>query len=61
MVCFHFLVQCQLTWVTQDQCGICVLSQDLKEKKLVEEKENGKDAATNGKVGPLDVCSMLNL
>ena len=24
--------------------------QDLKEKKLVEEKENGKDAATNGKV-----------
>ncbi|XP_038574936.1 parathymosin-like, partial [Micropterus salmoides] len=23
--------------------------QDLKEKKLVEEKENGKDAATNGK------------
>lgn len=24
--------------------------QDLKEKKLVEDKENGKDAATNGKV-----------
>lgn len=23
---------------------------DLKEKKLLEEKENGKDAATNGKV-----------
>lgn len=28
---------------------VCVL-QDLKEKKLLEEKENGKDAATNGKV-----------
>lgn len=28
-----------------------LLPQDLKEKKLVEEKENGKDAATNGKVG----------
>lgn len=28
-----------------------LLLQDLKEKKLAEEKENGKDAATNGKVG----------
>lgn len=27
-----------------------LLLQDLKEKKLAEEKENGKDAATNGKV-----------
>lgn len=28
---------------------VCV-PQDLKEKKLLEEKENGKGAATNGKV-----------
>lgn len=28
----------------------CDVLQDLKEKKLAEEKENGKDAATNGKV-----------
>lgn len=28
---------------------VCLL-QDLKEKKLLEEKENGKDSATNGKV-----------
>lgn len=31
-------------------CLCFCLHQDLKEKKLVEEKENGKDAATNGKV-----------
>lgn len=30
-----------------------VCFQDLKEKKLVEEKENGKDAATNGKVSAI--------
>lgn len=36
--------------------GLFVL-QDLKEKKLLEEKENGKDAATNGKVWPPSVCS----
>lgn len=29
-----------------------VSCQDLKEKKLAEEKENGKDASTNGKVTP---------
>uniref|UniRef100_A0A3B4BBQ6 Prothymosin alpha n=1 Tax=Periophthalmus magnuspinnatus TaxID=409849 RepID=A0A3B4BBQ6_9GOBI len=27
-----------------------ISAKDLKEKKLVEDKENGKDAATNGKV-----------
>lgn len=33
------------------QVLICVcFHQDLKEKKLQEEKENGKDASTNGKV-----------
>lgn len=35
------------------------LHQDLKEKKLVEEKENGKDAATNGKVTHLLLLLLL--
>lgn len=42
-------------------CIFCVcLSQDLKEKKLLEEKENGKDAATNGKVR-FDMFSIFDL
>ena len=36
-------------WMSFSDFSVCFL-QDLKEKKLVEEKENGKDAATNGKV-----------
>jgi len=34
---------------TQVDSGSDISAKDLKEKKLVEEKENGKDAATNGK------------
>lgn len=38
-------------WSNWDSSTSCVcLLQDLKEKKLLEEKENGKDSATNGKV-----------
>ncbi|KAG7233323.1 hypothetical protein INR49_007222 [Caranx melampygus] len=33
----------------EEEGRICRDHMDLKEKKLVEEKENGKDAATNGK------------
>lgn len=36
-----------------------VCFQDLKEKKLVEEKENGKDAATNGKVSAIAAAAAL--
>ncbi|XP_056911734.1 prothymosin alpha-B isoform X1 [Takifugu flavidus] len=35
---------------TQVDSGSDISAKDLKEKKLLEEKENGKDAATNGKV-----------
>lgn len=50
---------CRVIWCLNDgslwRCLIFFFSfffhlQDLKEKKLAEEKENGKDAATNGKV-----------
>lgn len=38
-----------------------VCFQDLKEKKLVEEKENGKDAATNGKVSAIAAAAAAAL
>eukprot|EP00064_Thunnus_orientalis_P020192 superscaffoldBa00005423_g20324 len=39
-----------MEWEEEDEGRICRDQYgDLKEKKLVEEKENGKDAATNGK------------
>ncbi|XP_072298033.1 prothymosin alpha-B isoform X3 [Eucyclogobius newberryi] len=34
---------------TKVDSGSDISAKDLKEKKLVEDKENGKDAATNGK------------
>lgn len=38
-----------------------VCFQDLKEKKLVEEKENGKDAATNGKVSAITAAALRSM
>lgn len=49
----------QLTGVYFCSFTFLFVPQDLKEKKLLEEKENGKDAATNGKVTQLPSIKCL--